>query len=84
MRSALQHVWFNIPVSGFVAFQGRQIQDLARTFQIKAPEPGQPNEKSFTIGQILVFFMIAPLIGDFSTALVGIRPTFFKSDASFC
>lgn len=76
-RSALQHVWFSILVSGFVAFQGWQIQDLARTFRKKAPEPGKPDERSFTIGQILVLFMIVPLIGDFSAALIGIAPSNF-------
>ena len=72
--SALQHVLFGIHVSGFVAFQSWQIQDLARTFRTKTPEPGQPDERSFTFGQILVLFMIVPLIGDFSAALIGIAP----------
>lgn len=76
-RSALQHVWFSILVSGFVAFQGWQIQDLARTFRTKAREPGKPDERSFTVGQILVLFMIVPLISDFSAALIGIASSHF-------
>lgn len=74
-RSALQHVWFTILVSAFVAFQSWQIQDLARTFRTKAPQPGQPDERSFTFGQILVLFMIVPLIGDFSAGLISIAPS---------
>lgn len=74
-RSALQHVLFSILVSAFVAFQSWQIQDLTRTFRTKAPEPGQPDERSFTFGQILVLFMIVPLIGDFSAGLIGIAPS---------
>lgn len=70
-HSALQHVLFSILVSGFVAFQSWQIQDLAATFRTKVPEPGKPDERSFTFGQILVLFMIVPLIGDFSAALLG-------------
>lgn len=70
-RSALEHFSFSILVSGFVAFQSWQIQDLARVFRTKTPEPGQPDERSFTFGQILVLFMIVPLIGDFSAALIG-------------
>lgn len=73
-RSALQHSLFSILVSGFVAFQSWQIQDLASTFRTKAPKPGQPDERSFTFGQILVLFMIVPLLGDFSAALIGIAP----------
>lgn len=76
-RSALQHVWFSILVAGFVAFQSWQIQDLARTFRTKASDPGQPDERSFTVGQILVLFMIVPLIGDFSAALIGIAQSNF-------
>lgn len=74
-RSALQHVWFTILVSAFVAFQSWQIQDLARTFRTKAPQLGQPDERSFTFGQILVLFMIVPLIGDFSAGLISIAPS---------
>ena len=74
-RSALRHVCFTILVSAFVAFQSWQIQDLARTFRTKAPQPGQPDERSFTFGQILVLFMIVPLIGDFSAGLIGIVPS---------
>lgn len=86
-RSALQHFCFSILVSGFVAFQSWQIQDLARTFRTKTPEPGQPDERSFTFGQILVLFMIVPLIGDFSAALMGTAPSkknFLKLNASIC
>lgn len=74
-RSALQHVWFSILVSAFVAFQSWQIQDLARTFRTKAAKPGQPDERSFTFGQILVLFMVVPLIGDFSAGLIGTAPS---------
>ena len=70
-RSAFEHLFFTILVSGFVSFQSWQIQDLARIFRTKTPEPGQPDERSFTFGQILVLFMIVPLIGDFSAALIG-------------
>lgn len=95
-RSALQHFWFSILISGFVAFQTWQIQDLARTFRTKSPEPGQPDERSFTFGQILVLFMIVPLIGDFLAALIGMYKYntapiyskffffFFKLNASIC
>lgn len=74
-RSASQHFWFSILVSGFVAFQTWQIQDLASIFRTKTPEPGQPDERSFTFGQILVLFMIVPLIGDFLAALIGMYCT---------
>lgn len=74
-RSAVAHVWFSILVSAFVAFQSWQIQDLGRTFRTKAPDPEQPDERSFTFGQILVLFMIVPLIGDFSAGLIGIAPS---------
>lgn len=74
-RSAFQHFWFSILVSGFVAFQTWQIQDLASIFRTKTPEPGQPDERSFTFGQILVLFMIVPLIGDFLAALIGMYCT---------
>lgn len=83
-RSALRHVCFTILVSAFVAFQSWQIQDLARTFRTKAPQPGQPDERSFTFGQILVLFMIVPLIGDFSAGLIGIAPSnLFRIERAF-
>lgn len=88
-RSALKHFGFSILVSGFVAFQSWQIQDLARIFRKKIPEPGQPDERSFTFGQILVLFMIVPLIGDFSAALIGTvqrhpKKTAIKLNATIC
>ena len=58
-------------MAGFVAFQSWQIWVLTRTFRKKPVAQGDTDENAFTFGQILVLFMVVPLIGDFTAALMG-------------
>lgn len=70
-------VWliFFLGVAGFVGFESWQIWVLTSTFRQRKSSgalPGMTDEKTFTFGQILVLFMIVPLVGDFTAAWMGI------------
>lgn len=46
------------------------------TFVLDEGEPRRfesTDENAFTFGQILVLFMVVPLIGDFTAALMGVK-----------
>lgn len=73
-RSAAFWLLFFLAMVGFVGFQSWQIWVLTRTFRKKSVAPGDTDENKFTFGQILVLFMVVPLIGDFFAALMGIKP----------
>lgn len=71
-RSAAFWLLFFLSIAGFVGFLSWQIWVLTSTFRKKSVAPGEVDESSFTFGQILVLFMVVPLIGDFTAALMGI------------
>lgn len=70
-RSAAGWLFFTLAVAGFVGFQSWQIWVLTRTFRKRAVAPGEADESTFTFGQILVLFMIVPLVGDFAAGMMG-------------
>lgn len=73
VRSAILWLVVFLAMAGFVSFQSWQIWVLTRTFRKKAVAQGDTDENAFTFGQILVLFMVVPLIGDFTAALMGNR-----------
>lgn len=76
-------IWLFIflAMAGFVGFQSWQIWVLTRTFRKKEVAEGDTDENAFTFGQILVLFMVVPLIGDFTAALMG-KSNQHRSDTS--
>lgn len=75
VRSAILWLVVFLAMAGFVAFQSWQIWVLTRTFRKKPVAQGDTDENAFTFGQILVLFMVVPLVGDFTAALMGNRTT---------
>lgn len=71
IRSAFVWLGVFLAMAGFVAFQSWQIWVLTRTFRPKTVAQGDTDENAFTFGQILVLFMVVPLVGDFTAALMG-------------
>jgi hypothetical protein len=63
--------FFTFCTVGYLAFQTWQFHHLTQVFRPAKLPPGASNENLFSFGQILVFFMIFPLIADFYAALLG-------------
>lgn len=69
-HSPLGYAIFAFCVSGYIAFQSWQFQSLTQTFRPVQVAPGVASEKVFSFGQILILFMIVPLISDYMAALL--------------
>jgi hypothetical protein len=61
---------FTFCIAGYTAFQSWQFQSLTQTFRPTQLAPGTSSESIFSFGQILVFFMIFPLVADYIGALL--------------
>ncbi len=66
-------VWltFFFLVAGLVGFLSSQIWVTTSTFQKRAVALGEADESTFTFGQIMVLFMVVPLIEDFTAAMIS-------------
>ncbi|EPE28620.1 hypothetical protein GLAREA_09741 [Glarea lozoyensis ATCC 20868] len=62
--------FFTFCTVGYLALQTWQFHHLTQVFRPAKLPPGASNENLFSFGQILVFFMIFPLIADFYAALL--------------
>ncbi|KAH8589891.1 hypothetical protein B0O99DRAFT_692108 [Bisporella sp. PMI_857] len=61
---------FTLSTVGYVGFQNWQYRKLTQIFRPTGLSPGASNETVFSFGQILVFFMIFPLIVDYFGAIL--------------
>lgn len=70
-HSAVTCLFFTLGIIGFIYYQISQFVALRDIFKPRPKRPGDNSESDFTFGQILILFMLVPLLGDFGGAFLG-------------